>query len=128
MGSVSVAFSAEQPFSFHLPLKNSINILNKRAIRRDEMAANHSQGLVSLPVVSADDRLTFDQRPLASREPSPPLLVLGTSIAHRTSWKEIVASGFENNFVGIRPLHPAQQFWGQRCQASFVRNNNKNAQ
>jgi hypothetical protein len=113
----------------HLPLKNAINALNKRAIRRDELAANHSQGLASLPVVSADDKLMLNQRSSAPREPSPLLLVSGAFTVHRTSWKDRVDSGFENNFVGIRfrRILP-NNFGANAVRQGFVRNGSRNGQ
>jgi hypothetical protein len=95
LSSYRLRFSAAQPFTFHLPLKNSINPLNKRAIRRDELAVTHSQALASVPTTSEADRLFFNQRSSAPQEPSPPLPVLGTFTVYRTSWKDMVDSGFE---------------------------------
>lgn len=84
-------FPPRKPPTCHLAVKNPINALNKRANRRDEVAANHSHGLLSVPVVSEDDRLTFDQ--LSSpRVPSPRVPVLGTFNVYRTFWKDIADS------------------------------------
>jgi len=41
--------------TLHLPFKNSITPLNKCTISRDGLAANHRQGLASVPVMSGDN-------------------------------------------------------------------------
>jgi hypothetical protein len=90
---------AAQPFTFHLLLKNLINPLKKRAITRDDHAANHSHGPDSVPVMSAGDRLTVNRLSSAPRELSPPPPVLGTFTARGASWEDIVDSHFENILV-----------------------------
>ena len=84
-----------QPFTFHLPLKNSIIAFNKRAIRRGEMRANHTQGAV----VSEGDRLIFNRLSSAPRQPLARLPVSGTLTVHLACLKAKSISVFEKNFV-----------------------------